>query len=92
MVLGSKNKYCLAVGSIDLGTVLIFYAMEKSKNLQKLIFEVNEELSNVDSQDFIYIAELNKYKKQLLKQKNFTCVMFYLFAAFLVFLGFVNLF
>ena len=87
IVLGNKNKYCLGFGFIALGVSLIFYAYEKSKKLQKMIFEVNEELGNAEKDNFMYIAELNKAKKQFTKQKNITCIMFYVFAGLIIFLG-----
>ena len=92
IVLGNKNVYCLGFGFIFLGVSLIFYAYEKSKKLQSTIFEINEEFGKVQKDDFIYIAELTKAKKQLTKQKNITCIMFYIFAGLIIFLGISTMF
>ena len=92
VILSKKSIYCLGFGFILLGLEIVYYAYEKSKALQKTIFEVNEELSKTSTEDFMYIAELNKIKKQLTRQKNFTCFMFYLCGALLAVFGLISMF
>ena len=92
IVLGKNNIYCMGFGFAVLGALVAFYAYEKSKTLQKNIIEVDEELSKVDSSEHMYILELNKIKKQLKKQKNVTCLMFYVCGALLIVLGMTSMF
>lgn len=92
IVLGNKNKYCLAFGLILLGVSLMFYALHKSKLLEEEIKEVGNEMKEVDQEDFVLLGEYAKYKNKLKGQKRSLKIAFLLFAALIIICGFASLF
>lgn len=90
IVLGNKNKYCLSFGFVVLGFAIGMYATFKRKDLDDAINNTNAQIDEEEEQVVIY--ELNKHKKNLKKQKNFGCLMFFLCAALLIVLGFIGIF
>lgn len=89
IILGNKNKYCLSFGFIMLGVSIILYSVDKRNRLKKLIIEYDEAMSDIE--DVSTLIELGKQRGKLEKQKNFTCLMFFLFGALIIIGGFVGL-
>lgn len=92
IVLGNKNKYCLSFGLIFLAIALLIYITDKYKKISQAIIEVDIAIEETEMEDFDIIMELTKQKKMLKKQKGFTCIMCFCFAAFLIVFGIANLF
>ena len=92
IVLGNKNKYCLSFGLIFLAIALLIYLLGKYQQINQALIELETAIDETNVEDFDVLMELSNQKKTLKKQKNFTCVMCFLFALMLIVAAFINLF
>ena len=88
VVLGNKNKYCLALGFIILGIASIFYALSKRKQLTEIMIQYENAIEEEESA--IALIELGKQRNKLAKQRNFTCSMFFIFGFLLIVGGLIT--
>lgn len=92
IVLGNKNKYCVSLGFIALAVALIIYLVDKYQSINKKITEVDIQIDETGVEDVDSIMNLTELKRNLKKQKNFTCVMCFCFAVLLIIISISNLF
>lgn len=97
LILGNKNKYCLAFGFIVLAFGVVLYVLFKQDKLNELLNEVKLQKEETEDtiakneeeqkqKDYI-LKELKKIKAKTEKQKGRLQVVFYLCAFLLLLAG-----
>ncbi len=91
MVFGN-NKYCLGFGMVLLGLSVGFYAYYKTQKINEDLKEIDQEIAEIDENDFLTLQEAYTVKRKMKKQKTSLNFVFYVFAFLLVVCGVVSLF
>ena len=91
-ILGAKNKYCLGAGFIFIGLGSFLYSWHRSLESVDLQTEVNEELMKYDpeiQENTAIINELGRIQDENKKKTKRTNIVFVLFGAMMVIVGFI---
>lgn len=99
IILGNKNKYCLAFGFIVLSLSVVLYVLYNDDKTKEINAEIEERIAEIendnempeDERDYA-MQELFLCQIKLMKRKKRITIIFYLFAIMLFVLGFFSMF
>ncbi len=90
LIFGNQNKYCQSFGFIFLAIGIIFLAVDRTKQIDKLRIKIDNQLNSDEDLDDESLLDLNNESNRLYKQKmriniaSYSCATLFILAGLFI--------